>query len=155
MSTWRNCEDCCKAKRPWPYKLLERIAKENNFICGSQYRELNSTVNLSRLCDKCIIITPCSLCNTIILKSDLECDKELDDEDNPIRLEISNWNEEPICTICKEVQCYRCGEEGYEVTWYGWVICEECSMTTCNTCGGECDKPCSNCKNPCDNCMCS
>lgn len=153
--SWMNCEDCCKSERPLPFKEIERIAKENGFSSGSQYRELISTVDLSTLCEKCIVITPCSVCKEIIPKvEDTDCDSSEDDSVS-IKLEMSNYNKEPICSTCKNIQCYRCGEEGYEKTWYGWIMCEECGMELCNKCGGECDDPCSNCERPCDNCNCS
>lgn len=160
--SWKSCEDCKNAKKPWPTKQLQTIAKQQHFSCGSQYRELYGTVNLSTLCDKCIVKTPCSICKKIIPfedDSDCECDEldEYEDEDyKKVHLEISHWNEEPICTTCKELQCYRCGEEGYEKTWYGWTICEDCGMDLCNNCGGECDEPCLKCERPCDyDCSCS
>jgi hypothetical protein len=144
--SWKSCEDCCKARADIPHNQLNKIANINNLSCGSQYRELYGTVNLSTLCNKCISITPCSVCKKII-----------PDADEDVRLEISHWNEEPICTTCKDRQCYRCGEEGYEKTWYGWALCEECGMVLCNNCDGEeCNEPCSKCERPCDyDCSCS
>ena len=141
--SWKNCKDCCKATLSYPSNEVHRISQENQLSCGSQMRELQGTINLSTLCDKCIIITPCSVCKKNISKNDT------------IRMEISNFNEEPICTECKNIQCYRCGEEGYIKTWYGWIMCEECGMDLCNKCNGECDNPCEKCKSPCDNCSCS
>jgi hypothetical protein len=110
--------------------------------------ELQGTINLSTLCDKCIIITPCSVCKKIISTPHKYTG-------GTIRMEISNFNEEPICTECKNIQCYRCGEEGYIKTWHDWIMCEECGMALCNNCDGECDHPCQKCERPCDNCSCS
>jgi len=127
--SWKTCKDCFKERKPF---VTNEILSS-----GSQLRELYGTLELL-LCDKCSAITPCSVCNTISNTTDL-----------------SNWNQKPICTTCKDIQCYRCGEEGYEKTWYGWIMCEECAMELCNKCGGECENPCSNCERPCDNCSCS
>ena len=147
--SWKNCKDCCEAILPYPSKEVDGIARENQLSCGSQIRELQGTINLATLCDKCIIITPCSVCKKIVSTQKKK-------SRHTIRIEISNYNQEPICSKCKNIQCYRCGEEGYEKTWYGWIMCEECGMALCNICGGECDNPCSQCERPCDNkCDCS
>jgi hypothetical protein len=140
---WKNCKDCRAARLPYPCEEVEKISRKNQLSCGSQMRELEGTINLSTLCDKCIIITPCSVCKKNISSN------------HTIRMEISNFNEEPICTECKNIQCHRCGEEGDIKTWYDWIMCEECGMALCNNCNGECDNPCQKCKSPCDNCSCS
>ena len=151
---WKNCQDCVKAKLPWPHKELNQIAKQQGFSCGSEYRELNGTVNLETLCDKCILTTPCSVCGELIPKPNRLVRSEEGWERNT--LAISNYNSEPICVKCKTVQCYRCGEEGDLKSWHGWTICYDCGMELCNMCGGECNKPCANCGTPCDNdCPCS
>ena len=149
--SWKNCKDCCKATLSYPSNEVHRISQENQLSCGSQMRELQGTINLSTLCKKCIIITPCSVCKQIISTSNNHKSGK-----NSIKLEISNFNEEPICSECKNIQCYRCGEEGNIKTWYGWIMCEECGMALCNKCNGECDNPCLKCERPCDNdCNCS
>ena len=164
--SWRNCKDCCEATLTYPSEEVDRIAQENQLSCGSQFRELQGTINLATLCNKCILITPCSVCKKIVStqQGDSEnCKEESEGEDNnsyesghTIRLEISNYNQEPICSECKNIQCYRCGEDGYEKTWYGLIICEVCGKALCNICGGECNNPCSQCERPCDNdCNCS
>jgi hypothetical protein len=145
---WKKCEDCCKATLSYDSNEVDRISQENQLSCGSQMRELQGTINLSTLCDKCIIITPCSVCKKIISTPHKYTG-------GTIRMEISNFNEEPICTECKNIQCYRCGEEGYIKTWHDWIMCEECGMALCNNCDGECDHPCQKCERPCDNCSCS
>jgi hypothetical protein len=127
----KPCEDCSKAEN---FPQL----KEHQFTTGSQFRELYGAINLRRFCDKCL--KPCSVCKKTV--------------QHP-HLEVSNYNGEPICSECKVNQCYRCGEEGEIKTWYEWTMCETCAMELCNTCGGECDKPCSKCERPCDNCYCS
>jgi len=155
--SWKNCKDCCKATISYPSEEYERISRNNQISCGSQNRELQGTMNLATLCDKCIKITPCSICKKIVLTQEGEEDKEVDESmGHKNILEISNYNEEPICSDCKNIQCYRCGEEGDIKTWYGWIMCEECGMSLCNNCDGECNNPCPNCERPCDNdCDCS
>jgi len=145
--SWKNCKDCCEARLPYPREEVRSIIRSQNLSSGSQIRELEGTINLSTLCSKCIIITPCSVCKEIILKKE---------EEGANRLEISNFDKEPICSLCKNSQCYRCGGEGDIKTWYGWIMCEDCSMELCNNCGGECEHPCSACEKPCDwDCSCS
>ena len=91
--SWKNCKDCCEARLSYPTDEARDIIKSQNLSCGSQLRELQGTINLSTLCSKCIIITPCSVCKQIILTKD---------EEGANRLEISNWDKEPICAECKK-----------------------------------------------------
>ena len=158
MSTkpsWKDCEDCCNAEKPYPHEKMEKLAKAQGLSTGSAYRELVGTVNLQTLCEKCILITPCSVCNKIL--SDIEDDssdeeEEEEDDDASITMEISNFDQEPICSKCIKKQCSDCGEDGgFIKTWYGSIICEECSMRLCNECGGgECTKRCPICDRSCD-----
>lgn len=153
--SWKNCKDCCEARLPYPTEEIQNIIKSNSITTGCGMRELQDTINLSTLCDKCIKITPCSVCKEIVLTQ-----KETEEGCN--RLEISNWNKEPICAECKKTQCYHCGsangggEEGDIKTWWGWVMCEDCGMELCNICDGECEHPCEACGVACDrDCDCS
>ena len=156
--SWKDCEDCCNAEKPYPHEKMEKLAKAQGLSTGSGYRELVGTVNLSTLCEKCILVTPCSSCKKIL--SDIEDDssdeeeeeEHEEDHDKSITMEISNFDEEPICSKCIKKQCSDCGEDGgFIKTWYGSIICEECSMKRCNMCGGgECNNPCSNCERSCD-----
>ena len=158
--SWKNCKDCCEARLPYPTEEIREIIRRENLTTGGGLRELEGTINLSTLCDKCIKITPCSVCKEIVLTQKEGCN----------RLEISNWNKEPICAECKKTQCYRCGNynnndcdgncDGCDCdqlkTWWGWVMCEDCGMELCNVCRGECEHPCSSCEKPCDaDCGCS
>jgi hypothetical protein len=160
--SWKNCKDCCEARLPYPTEEIRSIIRRENLTTGCGLRELEATINLSTLCSNCIITTPCSVC-----KENVSTQKE-----GSNRLEISNWDEEPICAKCKKTQCYRCGNDnGNECdgncdscdcdcaqlkTWWGWVMCEECGMELCNVCRGECEHPCSVCEKPCDaDCGCS
>ena len=150
--SWKNCKDCCEARLPYPTEEIREIIRRENLTTGGGVRELEGTINLSTLCVKCTKITPCSVCKEIVLtQKETGCN----------RLEISNWNKEPICAECKKIQCYRCGNYNDNdcnqlKTWWGWIMCEDCGMELCNKCCGECQHPCSACEKPCDaDCGCS
>ena len=68
--------------------------------------------------------------------------------------EESDFNQQPICTECKETQCYKCGySQAQDTTWHGKIICEDCCNHWCNACGdyeGGCDQRCPACSAPCD-----
>lgn len=152
------CDDCKSAKNPWPTEKIQEIISRQHLSTGSQMRELYSTVNLQTLCDNCITKIPCSVCKFIIERN--EEDSDSDDEES-VLMEISEWNDEPICSECKERQCYKCGqlydeEDEPQQTWFGWTICENCSSEYCNNCESTCDRPCSKCEAPCDaSCGCT
>jgi hypothetical protein len=140
-----ECDDCKQAQRPVTQEQLDRARRVG---CSELYLDICTDA----FCAKCQQEKLCSLCEKGL--------KELSGEESEsITMEISEYDGKPVCSICKETQCYKCGDEGgYETTWHGKQICEECGFNWCNRCGdyeGGCDDRCPHCDAPCDaDCEC-
>jgi hypothetical protein len=79
-------------------------------------------------------------------------------------IKLSEYDKNPVCSLCFNHQCSQCGcfsEEDdptdEEFCWFaGSLYCQECSVSyICNQCGGGCNYPCPSCNRAHDNeCQC-
>ena len=153
MSVQQKCTDCQEVIVPIPHHPQ-----------GMSTWTLNH--NFQGLCRFCKSRTPCSVCNKTIREirkeaedssqssSDSEEEPDSESDDQEITMEVSDFDKNPICSLCKKEQCYKCGSEYAEhTTWHGKSICEDCGLDWCNKCGdyeGGCDERCPSCDAPCD-----